>query len=112
VSKQWKTWERRLELGTKQLLIMRVEPRYLNGIRIDGYLTSLPPTMELDDVRKAIRALHGGGGYNVLLVRDDGGDPIGSVRLEFSGPPKIPKMKCNCPLLRVMNQGCQLSWHE
>ena len=85
---------------------------YLEGARIAGFLTALPLAMKLDDVRKTIHSRYGGGKFNVYLDPNNGGDYIGCVGVEIPGPPKIPTMKCDCPLSRMMNQGCQISWHK
>lgn len=104
-------WEKLKLQGAKRMLVYRIEPTYMEGKYIGGYLTRLPATMELDDVARTIRKHYGGGGYNIFLTKDDGGDAIGSTRIELSGLPIMPKRPCNCPLERIMAQGCGVSWH-
>ena len=80
----------------------------IKGEKIDGLLTSLPVGTDAADINETVCKLYGGGVYRIKLVEDDGRLLV-SHTIWIHG---LPMMKCDCPLLKMMNRGCHISWHK
>jgi len=89
--------ETNLETTPYKLMVQRLQPTTIKGIKISGYLktfpskTSEPDLLTLIEIKKEIGENYGGGQYQLRTV-DTAGKYIGSECFEISGLPKMPKL--------------------
>jgi len=85
-------WE---QMGTPdaseyKLMVLRLEPATIKGVRISGYLDTFHLPTTIPDIIEAIGQKYGGGKYQIRIV-DGAGKYVKSKTFEIAGLPKVPQ---------------------
>ena len=79
-------WEEMDNTPDYKLMVLRLEPQMLEGVKISGYLKTFSLPTIIPDIIEEIGKDHGGGKYQIRIV-DDTGKFIKSKTFEISGLP-------------------------
>jgi len=89
-----KLWEEldKNPTGEYKLMVMRLEPQMIKGIKISGYLKTFHLPTTIPDIIEEIGVDHGGGKFQIKIV-DGAGKYVKSKTFEISGLPKIQELE-------------------
>jgi hypothetical protein len=79
-----------------KLMVMRLEPQSIKGLKISGYLETFHLPTSIPDIIEQVGQRYGGGKYNLRIV-DGNGKYVKSKTFEIAGLPKIPKPEDDTP---------------
>jgi len=72
-----------------KLMVLRLEPQVIKGMKISGYLQTFHLPTTIPDIIEKVGETYGGGKYQIKIV-DGAGKYVKSKTFEISGLPKIP----------------------
>lgn len=85
-----RVWKEMDSPGDYKLMVLRIEPTEIDGIKINGYLKTFYLPTTVPDVIEKVAKEYGGGKYKLRIV-DDAGKYVKSKTFEISGYPKLSR---------------------
>jgi len=73
-----------------KLMVLRLEPATIKGVRISGYLDTFHLPTTIPDIIEQVGQKYGGGKYQIRIV-DGAGKYVKSKTFEIAGLPKVPQ---------------------